>query len=102
MCGKQKFAFVIGDQTISGEGYVRSLTSNMQCDTSYMMEWDNMGCKSLNARPPLTTLDITIDVYTQDMKFSENISSIKTKLVEECSIDELLFVVQNKMQNNKN
>lgn len=91
---KATFVFVFGDKVISGTGYVKSYS--MECDRSYMQMESINSYMPVNIIPdPFFDLDISIRAKSFNISEGERVSR---KLVQDCSIEELIFAIQKKIK----
>jgi len=88
---KATFVFVFDGKVISGTGYVNSYS--MQFDRG-SIDMCSLG-DTIASRIPSPFFDIDVSIRAQEMTISEG-ERVSRKLVSDCSIEELIFAIQQK------
>jgi hypothetical protein len=89
---KATFVFVLGDKVISGVGYAKDFS--VRTDRSYI---DMYTVGDTIARQVIASpfFDLDVSIRAQELTMSEG-ERVSRKLVSDCSIEELIFAIQQK------
>jgi hypothetical protein len=91
---KTTFVFIIGDQTVSGSGYTNSVSirrdAPLEIYTSYLRQ----------RLQPSKWFDLDVSIRASEIIVS-NGEFISKKLVGDCSIEELIFAITQKVNGKK-
>ena len=95
---KQEFAFVVGDEVLSGEGYVTSISITYDYPQRFASCKDPNHTTFMANMDGGSTIDITIQATETRIGQKPDQERLRDKKVDDCSIDELLFAVQTKLK----
>lgn len=90
---KATFVFICGDKVVSGKGYTRSIS--IAYPPPLLME-DHTGILTSIVQE-YKWMDIDVSIHAEEIILSHG-EKISKKLVEDCSIEELIFAITKKAE----
>ena len=93
---KTTFVFIVGDRTYSGNGYVNSISMRRDSPVE-MLSFGDIRSHYIQTSP---FFDLDVSIRASDIVVSEG-EWISKKLVNDCSIEELIFAITQKVNEKK-